>query len=113
MRVSHIITRKRFRMVVSRATAAPLKSQPVLSFAYEPFYRVILLYSGWGDNNEKEMAYRVHKSVPIVSFSNAKSIVQRARVEGRCIVVTVIKDDAVLYSGNLKAKGFDVMLDEA
>jgi ATP-dependent Clp protease adapter protein ClpS len=86
---------------------------PSLTFAYEPFYRVILLYSGWADNNEKEMAYRVHKSVPIITFNNAKNIVQRARVEGRCIVVTVIKDDAVLYSGNLKAKGFDVMLDEA
>jgi hypothetical protein len=96
------------------ATAAPLKKQtPSLTFAFEPFYRVILLYSGWSENNEKEMAYRVHKSVPIVPFKSAKTIVQRTRIEGRCIIVTVVKDDAMLYLSNLKAKGFDVMLDEA
>lgn len=100
--------------VVTRATAAPLrKSTSSLTFAFEPFYRVILLYSGWSDNDEKEMALRVRKAVPIISFNNAKTIVQRSKIEGRCIVVTVIKDDAVLYSSNLKSKGFDVMLDEA
>lgn len=96
-----------------RATA-PAKEPimiPGISLQFEPFYRVILVYSEW--LNDKSTAQKVRHSVPIITLNDAINVTRRARVEGRSIVVTVIKDDAILYMTNLKNKGLDVILDEA
>ena len=96
-----------------RATAPTKESimLPGISLQFEPFYRVILVYSDW--LNDKPVAQKVRYSVPIITSNDAMNVTRRARVEGRSIIVTVIKDDAILYMTNLKNKGLDVILDEA
>lgn len=82
-----------------------------INISFEPFYRVILYYSNWDD--DKTTALKITNAVSIVDFNAATKIVQNAKSHGKAIVVTVIKDDAVLYMNNLKNKGLDVSIDEA
>ena len=108
----------RFNTVTCKAfpTPAPMRDRiivtsPVINFAFEPFYRVILLYTNW--DNDKPVAKLVSASVPIITNRDAANIVKTCRIEGTAIVVTVLKDDAVLYMTNIKNKGLDCMIDEA
>lgn len=81
------------------------------SFSFEPFYRVILQYSEW--ESDKPIARKVAQAVPIISGVQAMRITRKCRQTGNAIVVTVKKDDAVLYASNLRNKGLRVIMDEA
>lgn len=101
---------------VARASMFPVvekqsDSETTLSFSFEPFYRVILLYSDW--DNDKSIAKKISKAVPIVSSVYAVQVARRCRLTGQAIVVTVIKDDAILYMSNLRNQGLRVTIDEA
>jgi len=120
MKVIHnrtTVSRARSSRVVTRA--APIGGGGLLErnvvgnfkFAYEPYYRVILIYSNWVD--DKDVAQKVHHSINVLGYNEALRVVRNAHTEGKAIVVTVIKDDAVLYMSNMKNKGLDVVLDEA
>ena len=100
------------RVVSARALAAPsLKS--TLNLTFEPFYRVVLLYNGWKDDKDKDIAIKVKQSVNILSFSESLVRARNARIQHSAILVTVPKDDAQLYLENLVKKGLEVKLDEA
>lgn len=92
--------------------AKPLMDKLVdLSITFEPIYRVILINSDWV--NDKDVAKKIKTSVPPLTFADSLKIARQARVEGRAIVITAQKDDAIYYLSNLKNKGLIVMLDEA
>lgn len=82
-----------------------------INISFEPFYRVILYYSNWDD--DKATALKITNAISIIDFNAAMKVVQNAKGYGKAIVVTVIKDDAVLYMNNLKNKGLEVSIDEA
>ena len=87
------------------------KDAPLANITFEPFYRVVLIYSEW--ENDKSVAQKVKISVPIISGADALSVTKRAKQEGRAIVVTVIKEDALTYMNNLRRKGLITEIDEA
>jgi ATP-dependent Clp protease adapter protein ClpS len=92
--------------------ASPLMEPKLnLTFTYEPFYRVVLIYSNW--TYDKEVAQKVHNAVPVIGFNDALRVVRNAEKDGRAIVITCIKDDANQYVSNLKKKGLDVTIVEA
>ena len=100
------------RSVISRAApAAEPKSVYFPKVSFEPYWRVILKYSGWSDN--KLVAEYVKGSIPSLQYSNAMRIVMVAQKEGQSIVVTAIRDQAEIYCDNLKRKKLDAFLEEA
>lgn len=82
-----------------------------LNISFEPFYRVILVYSNWTD--DKDVALRVSQAVPIVKFKNALQIVRNAKSYGNAIIVTVTKYDAISYVKSLELKGLEGIMEEA
>lgn len=105
------VLRKPVRAAVPAKENQDVLSMSGLSLTFEPFYRVVLVYSDWV--NDKPIAQKVRYSVPIITATDAVNVVKRARAQGKAIVVTVIKDDAIMYMNNLKTKGLDVIIDEA
>lgn len=106
--------------IVTKATQSPpqgalLESRDVsianLVFAYEPFYRVVLLFSGW--NDDRVVARKIRMSIPMLRFADCINIAKQARLRGRAIIVTVKKDEAFQYSKDLETRGLKVLLDEA
>lgn len=98
------------------ATPAPLVDRiadvaPKFSFSFEPYYRVILVYSNW--TNDKPIGKLVSASIPIITEKHATNVVRRTRIEGRAIIVTVLKNEALTYMQNIKNKGLDCVIDEA
>ena len=98
--------------VCARATKAPKMSIDI-KVSFESFYRVVLVYNGWTDDMDKDVALKVKQAVDTLSFGEALVRVRTARNEDVAILVTVPKDDAVLYLGNLFKKGLEAQLDEA
>ena len=82
-----------------------------ISFAYEPFYRVILVYTNW--TNDSTVAEKVRASCRTVTFTEALKTVRYSKIHGGGIVCTVLKDEADIYSNNMKKRGLTVLLDEA
>jgi len=82
-----------------------------LNIAFEPFYRVILIYTNWTD--DKDVALRVTQAVPIVKFKVALQIVRNASSYGSAIIATVTKDDALAYVKSLTFKGLEAVVEEA
>ena len=96
------------------ATLEKVTDKVVISgftFSFEPFYRLILIYSNWA--SDKITAEKIRASVPIVTFTEALKVTRTAKVDGKAIIATVIKDDAVAYARNLELRGLQVELDEA
>lgn len=102
---------RHFPVVMRKPLRSAVPSKEEISFTFEPFYRVVLVYNDW--INDKPIAQKVRYSVPIISGNDAANVVKRARLKGDAIIVTVIKDDAEKYMSNLKTKGLDVFIDEA
>ena len=98
--------------VCARATKVPKMSIDI-KVSFESFYRVVLVYNGWTDDKDKDVALKVKQAVDMLSFGEALTRVRNARTEDVAILVTVPKDDAVLYMGNLFKKGLEAQLDEA
>lgn len=111
----HVNSRLR---VNCRAIAEPVKSRGLEDIwlndiKFEPFYRVILLYSEWNSDMDKTVAQKVKSAVPIIDAASAKKVVKQCRLQGKSIVTTVVKDEAILHASNLRNKGLKCMLDEA
>lgn len=104
--------RRATRTVFMRATKAPKMSIDI-KVSFESFYRVVLVYNGWTDDKDKDVALKVKNAVSILSFGEALARVRTARKEDMAILVTVPKEDAILYMGNLFKKGLEAQLDEA
>ena len=81
------------------------------SISFDTFYRVILHYTAWSDDNIT--AKQVAKAVPALTYSEALRIVQAASRYGSAIVVTVPLDDARLYELRLTRFGFKASIEEA
>lgn len=94
------------------AKVAPRAATDIV-FRFEPFYRVLLVYSGWPDVDDKDIGKKVKLSVPILSLGDSVSISRRARAEGRSIVVTVPEDEAGVFVKRLKDRGLLADVEEA
>jgi len=101
------------RNVVMRAIKPASKVSIDIKVSFEPFYRVILLYNGWPDDKDKDVAVKVKTAINMLSFGEALTRVRTARNDETAILVTVPKDDAILYLGNILKKGLEAQLDEA
>lgn len=106
--------------IVTKATKSPprgpiMESRDVsianIVFSFEPFYRVVLLFSGW--NDDRVIARKIRMSIPMLRFADCINIAHQARLRGRAIIVTVKKDEALQYSKDLETRGLKVFLDEA
>jgi ATP-dependent Clp protease adapter protein ClpS len=82
-----------------------------INFSYEPFCRVILVYSNWIE--DKLTAALVVNAVPKLPYNDAIRIVRSAHINGSAIVVTVLRQEAAIYADNLLKKGLDCFLEEA
>jgi hypothetical protein len=94
-----------------RAVAPSLHTS--LNISFEPFYRVVLIYNGWKDDKDKDVAIKVKQSIDILSFGESLGRARTARQQSSAILVTVPKDDAHVYVENLVKKGLEAKLDEA
>ena len=82
-----------------------------VSMEFEPIYRVLLHYTNW--SNSKEIAKKVHKAVPIVTFEHALRTTETAAANGTSIVITAPQDDAEMYESRLMRFGLKASLEIA
>lgn len=110
----HFQQPSRYIAVASAPAASPTPQKILMSgftFSFEPFYRVILIYNNW--SSDKIVAEKIRASIPIITFTEALKVARMAKVDGKAIVVTVIKDDAFMYVRSMEMRGLTVELDEA
>jgi hypothetical protein len=76
-----------------------------LRISFEPFYRVVLLYTQWED--DKKAASRLVTAVSLIKIAEGVHITRSARKYGMSIVVTVLQAEAELYLRKMRANGLD------
>lgn len=70
-----------------------------LSISFEDFYRVMLHYSNWVDDDP--IAQKVKRAVPQMTMNEALRIVDSARRYGTSIVLTASLEDATICRDKL------------
>ena len=76
-----------------------LYGNPSMSISFEDFYRVMLHYTQWTDDDP--VAQKVKRAVPQMTMNEALRIVDSARRYGTSIVLTASLEDATICHDKL------------